>query len=166
MLARALATKDELQAVVSWEAGWPGSTRAADVVEFADPRAESPLESRSRARLHKLGLPPPELQAEICDEAGVFVARVDFLWAELGVVGEADGRAKYAKGAADVLWQEKQREDAIRRLGWEVVRWTFWEVENDITAVVERFWRAADLASKWRRYGLVRPLTRPYASRA
>ena len=37
---------------------------------FADARADSPLESRSRWRLHTQGLPPPDLQVTICDEHG------------------------------------------------------------------------------------------------
>jgi hypothetical protein len=43
----------------------------------------------------------------------------DFAWP--GVVGECDGRLKYAD--RDVLWAEKRREDRIRALGLRVIRW-------------------------------------------
>ncbi len=56
--------------------------------------------------------------------------RCDFAWCGGEVLGEADGRIKYADGGgrsgADVLWAEKQREDALRsgrrafiRITWE-----------------------------------------------
>jgi hypothetical protein len=67
-----------------------------------------------------LGIPPPEPQVEIwCD--GFFEARVDFLWQQYNVVGEADGRAKYL--SVDDLYREKRREERLRDLGFEVVRW-------------------------------------------
>ena len=36
-------------------------------------------------------------------------------------MGEADGRLKYR--SADDLYREKRREDALRTLGYRVVRW-------------------------------------------
>ena len=60
---------------------------------FAEPRAESPLESVLRLRLHDDGFPPPQLQAEI---AGF---EVDMLWPKQRLVLEADGRLKYTDGA-------------------------------------------------------------------
>jgi hypothetical protein len=150
-LARGLATREQLHSVLRFQAGWPGRVQAAKVIDFADPRSESPLESRSRVCFEELGLPTPELQVEICDEAGAFLARTDFLWKEHGIVGEADGKAKYAQGTAHLLWNEKRREDAIRRLGWEVFRWTLSEIEHQPKLVAERFWRFADLAARRRR---------------
>jgi predicted transcriptional regulator of viral defense system len=61
-LHRKLVTKPELTAVLAACARWPGSRRAADVIEFADARAESPLESIARIAFNECGLPPPELQ--------------------------------------------------------------------------------------------------------
>jgi hypothetical protein len=98
-------------------------------VAFMSPLAESPGESLSRVRMAEMGLRAPQLQRELRDATG-FVARVDFLWPALGVVGEFDGRAKYGvdadpRGAADRLWREKVREDRIRALGLTVARWTW-----------------------------------------
>lgn len=103
---------------------WPGGAAAMRVVRFADGRSESPLESISRVAFHELGLPAPEPQVEVWlgDE---LLARVDFFWRHRKTVGEADGTAKYR--SAEDLWAEKQREDRLRRAGFEVVRWSWKE---------------------------------------
>jgi hypothetical protein len=77
------------------QARWPRVEVARTALALADGRRETPLESRSFVVLHRHGLPPPVPQVKICDQRGRFVARVDFAWLEKGVVGEADGRAKY-----------------------------------------------------------------------
>src|SRR5699024_9376352 len=97
------------------------------VIERADGRAESPGESLSRARFFEWGLPRPELQVDFRDDDG-HIGRVDFWWQDRGVVGEFDGRTKYGATAgrsAEALWQEKLREDRLRRRGVAVVRWTW-----------------------------------------
>jgi len=83
----------------------------------------------SRVRLADDGLPPPELQAEVFDLDGRLVARLDFCWKEQHTIGEFDGKIKYGRllkpgqRIEDVIFAEKQREDALRDLGWQVVRW-------------------------------------------
>lgn len=113
-----------------------GSRRAQRVLEVASDRSESVGESLSRARMVELGLPVPELQHEVRDEAGV-VGRVDFWWEHLGLVGEFDGRMKYRvdgvvdeRALEDRVWAEKRREDRLRAAGVRVVRWT-WDVAID-----------------------------------
>ena len=106
-----------------------GVRAARRAIALLDPLSESPGESLSRVRMAELGIPTPHLQRELRDAYG-FVARVDFMWPERGVVGEFDGRSKYGmdgdtRAAADRLWQEKLREDRIRALGLTVVRWTW-----------------------------------------
>lgn len=99
--------------------GWPGVRQARDLLALADPRAESPLESVTRLRLHDDGFPPPEPQFWIGRH------RVDLCWPWLRLVLEVDGRSKYAlSDDEDPLWAEKLREGALRRLGWQVERVT------------------------------------------
>lgn len=117
---RAGAGQDELLRVAARCALWPGGAAARPVALFADGRAETPLESISRVAFRQLGLPAPEPQVEIW-EHDQFVARVDFLWQRWCVVGEADGRAKYE--SVEDLYAEKRREERLRALGFEVVRW-------------------------------------------
>ena len=99
------------------------------MVAMADARSENPGESASRVRLIEAGIPVPELQYEVFDEDGRLVARTDFCWEEFKTLGEFDGKVKYGRllnpgqDPGDVVFEEKVREDALRRLGWQVVRW-------------------------------------------
>lgn len=129
---RALALglrRQELGACLSAMEHWPGVRAARRVVEFLDVRAESVGESVSRVRLMEEGLPRPELQREIVGPDGRLIARVDFYWDEHKTVGEFDGKIKYGRllrpgqRVEDVIFDEKVREDAVRDLGLQVIRW-------------------------------------------
>lgn len=129
VLATGAVTRAELERALTEVKGLSGYRRAALVVAFADGAAESVGESLSRARIHELGLPAPELQHNFFDEGG-FIGRSDFWWVEEEVAGEFDGRGKYLPGATaagaepgDVVWREKRREDRLRRQVRGVVRW-------------------------------------------
>ncbi|MBT9257097.1 hypothetical protein KMZ32_15150 [Phycicoccus sp. MAQZ13P-2] len=105
-----------------------GRPRALLVAELADGRSMSPGESLSRARMFTLRLPRPQLQVPLEDDEG-FIGLGDFGWP--GVVGEFDGRRKYAvpegadaAAAEQALWAEKLREDRIRRR-WRLARWVW-----------------------------------------
>lgn len=106
-----------------------GRRRALAVASFADGRAESPLESVSRVSIALAGAPPPDVQVEVEDLLG-FRARLDFVWPTLGLVGEADGAAKYqdpaqlrGKTAGETREARRQREHLIRSMGLRVIRW-------------------------------------------
>ncbi|MGH3716806.1 MAG: DUF559 domain-containing protein [Micromonosporaceae bacterium] len=120
-LRRKLCTVEDMRTVCADCVRWPGVRRARAVAEFADGRAESPLESISRAAFHEHGLPAPELQVWVTD-----YDRVDFLWPRHRVIGEADGHTKYTE--PEVLRHEKDRQELLERLGYRVVRWTWDEV--------------------------------------
>lgn len=116
-----LTTGDELADVVAFCRRWPGGDRAARAVALADGRAESPLESISRLTIAWLGLPAPDLQRRIRNDRGVIIARTDFYWDDLGVVGEADGRAKFERDEkVDQTWE---RHDDLDALGLQIARW-------------------------------------------
>lgn len=107
-----------------------GSARARAVVRHGDPRSESPGESWSRWQMIELGIPLPRLQVTLVDDHGADVARTDFLWDDIGLVGEFDGGVKYGRllkpgqDVSDVVLAEKAREERIRRQGYWIVRWT------------------------------------------
>lgn len=107
----------------------PGVRRARQALAFADGRAASPLESRSRIIMWQQGLPKPELQYEVYDSFGHLVARYDFAWPEQRVYGECDGKVKYAQllrpgeSAADVVMREKRRDNDAAARGWRDVHW-------------------------------------------
>ncbi len=103
-----------------------GIAGAARALDLSDGRAESPLETRGRLALLAAGLPRPDLQVDIHDEAG-FVGRVDAWYEDAAVAVEFDGRVKYTdpltgSPSGEVLWTEKRREDRMRDVGVRVVR--------------------------------------------
>ncbi len=110
----------------------PGSRAAARVVLLADGRSESVGESLTRLAFDAVDLAPDELQLSVPTDRGSY--RTDFAWTTWRIVGEFDGRIKYGRllgpgeTAQDVLWRERQRELAIERAGWIVVRFTWAEV--------------------------------------
>lgn len=66
--------------------------RALDgVVALADPRAESPMETRLRLLLVRSGLPAPHLQYSLLDDRGESLARFDLAYPEAKLAIEYDG---------------------------------------------------------------------------
>lgn len=94
-----------------------GPVRAA--LPHADGRHESPGESRTAYVLRALGF-VVEPQFEVVVDGRRF--RADFRITGTRVLVEFDGAVKYADGRRETLFQEKRREDALRRQGWVVVR--------------------------------------------
>jgi len=99
------------------------------VLDFATPLPGSPGESLSRANIHELGFPVPELQV-VFDDRGGRVGDVDFWWRMANLIGEFDGlvkytRAEYTQGRPieEIVIAEKVREDRLRALGPNVSRW-------------------------------------------
>ena len=131
----------DLDLAVTRGAGRRGVDRARRAIAFMDGRSESVGESRSRVRLQRWGFPPPQLQRTLLDYDGRFVARPDFEYD--GVIAEFDGLMKYQD--SDVLIAEKLREDLLRSLGWQVVRWTWAELTTDAPA--QRLRRAFEIAA-------------------
>jgi hypothetical protein len=124
-------TLEELAEVAGRCIGWRGMLQARRAMNFLDARSESAGESYSRVVLDRIGIPAPIPQYEVWDR-GVLIGRADFCWEEFRTLGEFDGKQKYGqllkKGqtAADAVFAEKRREDALRDLGWQIVRW-LWE---------------------------------------
>ncbi|MDQ5841676.1 MAG: endonuclease domain-containing protein [Chloroflexota bacterium] len=120
----------------------PGRADARAAVDLADGLAESPGESWARVLFLSLGLPTVEPQVEIRDARGKFVGRVDFLFRAQRTIVEFDGLVKYAGAdGRQALVEEKRREDALRSLGYQVVRLTWRDLHNP--ALVERLIREA-----------------------
>jgi len=130
------ATPPDLTTVLGEVGARRGIGTARRALELLDPRSESYGESVSRVLMLERGLPAAEPQLLVRDERGHVVARVDFAWPALGVVGEFDGRVKYGRDLApgqdpaEALWREKVREDLIRDLGWQVVRWIWADLHH------------------------------------
>ncbi|MFD5213164.1 endonuclease domain-containing protein [Microbacterium sp. NPDC058345] len=85
-----LADLDDLRAADARFRGGRGAVRRREALELRDDRAESPRESMVRVILVLAGLPRPECNVDIFDR-GEFVARVDLLYRDAGVIVEYDG---------------------------------------------------------------------------
>jgi hypothetical protein len=127
----------------------PGTRRAARVLAFADGLSESVGESRSRVLMHRLALPAPDLQVRVLRHDRSLVGRCDFGWRSHRTLGEFDGKVKYGRllrpgqEPGDVVFREKRREDEMRDLRWQVVRWT-WEELSHGRLIAQRLRRAFD----------------------
>jgi len=130
---------------------WPGIAAADRILRFGDGLRESWFESRSAWVMAEWGLPHGIPQVVVTDSSGRFVGRVDALWPDLGVVGEADGRGKYLldatiadrppdEVAARAVLAQARRETRLRDLGLEVVRWDPDDLAAPLT-LAERFHR-------------------------
>jgi hypothetical protein len=130
------ADAPDLEAALDQVAFRHGEARARHVLDFADGRSGSPAESISRVTIDRLGLPSPVLQQPFPrDGGGEWL--VDFWWPEVGLIGESDGRMKYldpayrnGRTAEQVVYDEKRREDELRRQCRAFVRWGWDEARN------------------------------------
>jgi hypothetical protein len=138
-LHREQVTKSDLHKVLAGCGRWPGVRQARRVVDFADERAESPLESAARVVFDQFGLDPPELQATVFTPGDAF--RVDFLWRDHKLVAEADGLVKYTGRRAVV--RQLDRDRLLRDAGYKVVHFTWRELFGTPEAVVGRVRRAS-----------------------
>jgi hypothetical protein len=109
-----------------------GIRQARRTAALLDPRSESPGESMSRVVFADHRIPAPEPQFRVYDRTGRLAGRCDFGWEDLRTVGEFDGLIKYGQLVLKpgqlpehALAEEKRREDRLRDLGWQVVRWVW-----------------------------------------
>lgn len=111
-----------------------GLRQLAEVLDLADPGAQSPRESWLRLVLVRAGLPRPHSQIPVDDGHGVVFAYLDLGWPELRVAVEYDGdhhrsdRAQYVK--------DIRRRELLARLGWTVITVVAGDRATDIVARV------------------------------
>ncbi|MEO8328949.1 MAG: hypothetical protein ABI586_02985, partial [Candidatus Nanopelagicales bacterium] len=140
---------DALKALLVGLGHFPGSVQAKATLLHGDSRAESPMESLSRGHMIERRMPLP--QCNVVIRFGDRWVRVDFLWLELGVVGECDGKVKYTQldERGDAIWREKRRAEWLEDLGFEIARWGYPEIADGGAVMQQRFERAAN---RQRRY--------------
>lgn len=155
----------ELERVLGDMGHWPGVTVGRAATEDADDGAANMGETLSRELAAGLGLGRPETQYEVTD--GVRTAYADLRIGPLLI--EFDGRVKYltrelggvsTRPPELVVWQEKQREDWLRRFGYSVERIIWEELFGAERRATERRLRAA-YCEAVRRVGPGSPLLIP-----
>ncbi|MFD5869072.1 hypothetical protein ACFWGD_10755 [Corynebacterium sp. NPDC060344] len=121
-------TKKELADAYARTARRKGRGAARFVAESADDRSQSVGETLTYWCIRQAGLPEPLQQVEIVDEAGEFVAKVDFFWPEFGIIVEFDGDVKLSGEYGDpetVALKRLERDTALTNLGMRIlhVKW-------------------------------------------
>jgi hypothetical protein len=114
----------QLEAVERAAAGRPGAGQVRPLLEIADARAESPLESRVRLDCVRGGVAPDELQHEVALPGGGR-ARVDLAWLTglRPIFAEADGADVHSR--PDVLFRDRSRANELALVGALVLRFTW-----------------------------------------
>lgn len=137
VLHRELATVADLHEVAAAARHWPGSLGTRLVLARADSRITNVAEARTWHLFFEQRIPRPQPQVEVFDDAGNLLGIVDFLWAQLGVFLEFDGRIKYERhrkpgeSLSDYLMREKRREEQICiRKGWICIRITWADLQR------------------------------------
>ncbi len=122
--------RDAMRNRVGRASGARGIRAARFVADFANGKAQLPLESVSRLQFHRLGFRSLQLQVPVAAPIGGWYF-VDLGLADIETFGECDGGAKYrdeamrsGRSLEQVLLDEKSREDWIRgTTGWRMIRW-------------------------------------------
>ena len=111
-------TRAELESAVREQKGRRGIVQVRELVQYADGRAESGMESEARLVMIDFGLPRPELQYEIHGRHGE-LWRVDFAWPDQRVAAEYDS-IDWHVGKAEML-SDKKRFAGVQELAWTVI---------------------------------------------
>jgi very-short-patch-repair endonuclease len=98
--------------------GARGCRHLDTVVALADRRAESPMETRLRVALTRVGL-PPEPQYPVYDEYGFVLARVDLAYPAAKLAIEYDGSTHFDRRRVEL---DHERDTALAGYGWQTQR--------------------------------------------
>ena len=113
-----LATIAELEAVVNL-GRWQGVERLRKALKFIREDSWSPQETLTRLTMLQGGLPEPQLNIDLFDRNGHFLACVDMAYPEYKVVVEYHGEQHELRYADDI-----ERVERLRAAGWIVVQVT------------------------------------------
>lgn len=111
-------TRWELEASLPRYRRRRGVVRLRGLVPLADPRSESPGESRTRFVVHEAGLPAPVLQHRVLHD-GFELFRLDLAWPKNRVALEYDG-AEWHESEQQRTADERRRA-WLRQQGWTVI---------------------------------------------
>lgn len=127
-------TRAQLENAVREQKGRRGIVQVRELLQYADGRAESAMESEARLVMIDYGLPLPELQYEIVGLDGT-VYRVDFAWPKQCVAAEYES-LDWHVGRLEML-RDKKRYAGVQEVDWTLVPITVDDVRRTP-------WRLAD----------------------
>ena len=120
-LRHALVNRRELAAYIERRRLIKGSRQARRVLELADSRSESLMESRLRTLLltARPSLPRLAVQHEVVSSTGLVLGRLDLAYADIKMGIEYDG-AHHTR----TLAEDDQRQNRLINAGWVLLRFT------------------------------------------
>ena len=121
LLHRHLLDLEVLSRMAAERSEWPRAGRLAGLLRLAEPRSESPMETRLRLLLLDAGVPVATAQFEVRDLAGALLGRVDLAWPALRLAVEYDGDQHRDP---QQFRDDVARLNALRLAGWTVLRFT------------------------------------------
>lgn len=107
-------------------------------------RVDSELEYRLRALARRGGLPVPYPEPFPVSDGGAVVARIDIAWPRWKVGVECDGFRHHSERRQ--LDRDSARQNRLVSLGWQIVRVTWNQVENEpeeVVGIIHRILAAA-----------------------
>jgi very-short-patch-repair endonuclease len=125
-----------LQDMTRWavaNAGQRGIRNLRRVLEHAEPKAESPMESRLRMALVLAGLPRPKAQVPIHDRWGRVIGRPDLYYEEQRLGIEYDG-ATHRDSIAD----DNRRQNRLLNVGVRLLRFAGADVLGNQESMVNQ----------------------------
>ncbi len=114
-----LVSIGELRGYVSEHPGTKGIARLRRVVDLAEPKSESAMETRLRMLLELAGLPRPQVQVSVHDDEGRFLGRPDLFYVRHGLGVEYDGG-----NHRDRLVDDNRRQNGLVGAGFRLLRFT------------------------------------------
>ncbi len=125
-----LVTFAKLCSYAAEHPGAKGIARLRRVVDLAEPKAESPMETRLRMLLMLAGLPRPEVQVSIRDDQVRFLGRPDLFYRVQRLAIEYDGG-----NHRDRLVDDNRRQNGLVGAGLRLLRFTAADVFGTPDAV-------------------------------
>jgi Protein of unknown function (DUF559) len=114
-----LISVDELRTYVAEHPGAKGIARLRRVVDLAEPKTESAMETRLRILVVLAGLPRPEVQGSVYNDEGGFLGRPDLLYRSQRLAIEYDGG-----NHRDRLVDDNRRQNGLVGAGFRLLRFT------------------------------------------
>lgn len=137
-------TKRELVDAAAAQAGLRSVIRLRELVPFADPRVDSPMESRMRWRFIDGGLPAPDLQIRIPTAAGDRF--LDNGWRDKRVGAEYDGYEAHM--TREQLRDDRQRHNALTEQRWTLLHFTDVDIYRRPVSMVRTAAKALGLSPR------------------
>ncbi|HEY8790289.1 MAG TPA: hypothetical protein VIM10_14300 [Actinopolymorphaceae bacterium] len=143
IVRRGFTTVDGLVAATATATRRRGSARARRVASLVRPGVDSPMESLLRHVLTTAGLPEPEVNLDVVDSHGGWIARPDLSYPDRRIAIEYDGRHHFDD-------RRQWENDIARRHNLEDEGWVVRiATDRDVFVQADRF--GAEMRALWRR---------------